>query len=118
MPRAPSAEWATPWDVANAALFLASDEAKYITAVCLLVDGGKLRGAVMRDHEKRISGFRTRSRQTKGLRRRCPQKEVALLRVGRVEGALAVKRICGPRPNTGRQVTIEDANVLAAPLSR
>jgi NAD(P)-dependent dehydrogenase (short-subunit alcohol dehydrogenase family) len=28
------------WDVAHAALFLASDEAKYITAVELLVDGG------------------------------------------------------------------------------
>ena len=28
------------WDVAYAALFLASDEAKYITAVELLVDGG------------------------------------------------------------------------------
>ena len=29
------------WDVANAALFLASDEAKYVTGVCLPVDGGK-----------------------------------------------------------------------------
>jgi len=29
------------WDVAHAALFLASDEAKYITGVCLPVDGGK-----------------------------------------------------------------------------
>jgi NAD(P)-dependent dehydrogenase (short-subunit alcohol dehydrogenase family) len=28
------------WDVANAALFLASDEAKYITATELIVDGG------------------------------------------------------------------------------
>ena len=28
------------WDVANAALFLASDDAKYITGVCLPVDGG------------------------------------------------------------------------------
>jgi len=31
----------TAWDVANAALFLASDEANYITGVDLLVDGGK-----------------------------------------------------------------------------
>jgi NAD(P)-dependent dehydrogenase (short-subunit alcohol dehydrogenase family) len=30
----------TAWDVANAALFLASDEAGFITGVSLLVDGG------------------------------------------------------------------------------
>ena len=29
-----------PWDVANAAVFLASDQAKFITGVCLPVDGG------------------------------------------------------------------------------
>ncbi len=29
------------WDVANAALFLASDEANHITGVELLVDGGR-----------------------------------------------------------------------------
>jgi NAD(P)-dependent dehydrogenase (short-subunit alcohol dehydrogenase family) len=28
------------FDVANAALFLASDEAKYITGITLVVDGG------------------------------------------------------------------------------
>ena len=28
------------WDIANAALFLASDESKYVTATDLLVDGG------------------------------------------------------------------------------
>ena len=32
----------TAWDVANAALFLASDEANFITGVALLVDGGAL----------------------------------------------------------------------------
>ena len=32
--------WATAWDVAYAALFLASDEAKFITGVVLPVDGG------------------------------------------------------------------------------
>ena len=30
----------TAWDVARAALFLASEEAAYITGVCLAVDGG------------------------------------------------------------------------------
>lgn len=29
------------WDIANAALFLASDEARFITGVCLPVDGGQ-----------------------------------------------------------------------------
>ena len=33
-------EMGTAWDVANAALFLASDEANFITGVALLVDGG------------------------------------------------------------------------------
>jgi NAD(P)-dependent dehydrogenase (short-subunit alcohol dehydrogenase family) len=32
----------TPWDVANAALFLTSDEANFITGVALPVDGGAL----------------------------------------------------------------------------
>jgi NAD(P)-dependent dehydrogenase (short-subunit alcohol dehydrogenase family) len=32
----------TPWDVANAALFLASDEADFITGAALPVDGGAL----------------------------------------------------------------------------
>ena len=30
----------SPWDIANAAVFLASDEAGFITGVCLPVDGG------------------------------------------------------------------------------
>jgi 3-oxoacyl-[acyl-carrier protein] reductase len=30
-----------PADVANAALFLASDEAEFITGACLEVDGGR-----------------------------------------------------------------------------
>lgn len=30
-----------PWDIANASVFLASDQAKFITGVCLPVDGGQ-----------------------------------------------------------------------------
>lgn len=37
----PMGHMGTAWDVAYASLFLASDEAKYITGVCLPVDGGK-----------------------------------------------------------------------------
>jgi len=36
----PTGKMGTAWDVANAALFLASDEAAYVTGVCLPVDGG------------------------------------------------------------------------------
>jgi NAD(P)-dependent dehydrogenase (short-subunit alcohol dehydrogenase family) len=38
----PMGRMGTAWDVANAALFLASDEAAYITGVILPVDGGLL----------------------------------------------------------------------------
>ena len=36
----PMARQGTGWDIANAALFLASDASAYITGVCLPVDGG------------------------------------------------------------------------------
>lgn len=36
----PTGRMGTGWDIANAAVFLASDEASYINAVCLPVDGG------------------------------------------------------------------------------
>jgi hypothetical protein len=36
----PTGKMGEPFDVAHAALFLASDEAKYVNAVCLPVDGG------------------------------------------------------------------------------
>lgn len=35
----------SPWDVANAALFLASDEANFITGIAMLVDGGRVLNA-------------------------------------------------------------------------
>ncbi len=38
----PMGRMGTAWDVANAAVFLASDEAAYITGVILPVDGGLL----------------------------------------------------------------------------
>ena len=37
----PLGKMGTAWDIANAAVFLASDEAKFITGVCLPVDGGQ-----------------------------------------------------------------------------
>ena len=37
----PAGRLSTPEDMANAALFLASDEAEFITGVCLEVDGGR-----------------------------------------------------------------------------
>jgi NAD(P)-dependent dehydrogenase (short-subunit alcohol dehydrogenase family) len=41
----PMGKMGTAWDIANAAVFLASDEAKFITGVCLPVDGGQTCGA-------------------------------------------------------------------------
>ncbi len=37
----PMGRRATPEDVANAVLFLASDDAAFLTGVCLDVDGGR-----------------------------------------------------------------------------
>lgn len=37
----PMGKMGTAWDIAAAAVFLASDEAKFITGVCLPVDGGQ-----------------------------------------------------------------------------
>ena len=36
----PTGRMGTPYDVANAAVFLASDRAAYVNGVCLPVDGG------------------------------------------------------------------------------
>jgi NAD(P)-dependent dehydrogenase (short-subunit alcohol dehydrogenase family) len=37
----PLGRMGTAWDIAHAAVFLASDEAQFITGVCLPVDGGQ-----------------------------------------------------------------------------
>lgn len=37
----PIGRFSTPADIANAALYLASDEANFITGVCMEVDGGR-----------------------------------------------------------------------------
>jgi NAD(P)-dependent dehydrogenase (short-subunit alcohol dehydrogenase family) len=39
--RVPLGHQGTAWDVANAALYLASDEAAFVTGVLLPVDGGQ-----------------------------------------------------------------------------
>ena len=36
----PTGKQGSPWDVAYTALFLASDESKYITGTTIIVDGG------------------------------------------------------------------------------
>ncbi|MNK20500.1 NADP-dependent 7-alpha-hydroxysteroid dehydrogenase [compost metagenome] len=38
--RCPMGRQGSPWDIANAALFLASDEAAYVTGCLMVVDGG------------------------------------------------------------------------------
>ena len=40
--KVPLGRQGTGWDVANLALFLASDEASFITGECILVDGGRI----------------------------------------------------------------------------
>lgn len=40
----PLGRWAEPEEIAPAAVFLASDEARYMTGTCILVDGGYLAG--------------------------------------------------------------------------
>ena len=62
VPGIPMDRWGLPREIANAALFLASDEASYITGVLLPVDGGFCIGysgmAADRDrHEEAAKGL-------------------------------------------------------------
>ena len=67
----PMGRMGTGWDVANAAVFLASDEAAYITGVCLPVDGGlSCAGGMM------AAGFRGKA--PGAGRARCPRRTQAL----------------------------------------
>jgi len=77
-----------PVDISNAVLFLASDEARYITGMQLRVDAGGLPQVVRlpslnaprrprRRHERAVSSARriTRERRSRRPRRRRPQEE-------------------------------------------
>lgn len=44
--KVPMRKTGTGWDVANLALFLASDEANFITGECILVDGGRIHNRI------------------------------------------------------------------------
>lgn len=46
----PTGKMGTSWDVANAALFLASDEARYVNGICLPVDGGLVQSSAQPAH--------------------------------------------------------------------
>lgn len=46
----PTGKMGTSWDVANAALFLASDEARYVNGICLPVDGGLVQSSAPPAH--------------------------------------------------------------------
>ena len=40
----PIGHWGVPEDIANGYLYLASDEASFVSGICLTIDGGAARG--------------------------------------------------------------------------
>jgi NAD(P)-dependent dehydrogenase (short-subunit alcohol dehydrogenase family) len=61
----PLGRWGTPQDIANAALFLASDEASFVTGHALVVDGG-LSIQLQDSHTRRVVEFLRRHRDRLG----------------------------------------------------
>jgi NAD(P)-dependent dehydrogenase (short-subunit alcohol dehydrogenase family) len=55
--RVPLGRFAEPVDIANAVLFLASDEAAYVTGHDLVVDGGVSVGITLGIEDERLPGF-------------------------------------------------------------
>jgi 3-oxoacyl-[acyl-carrier protein] reductase len=43
IPQIPLGKWGLPSDIANGYLYLASDEASYVSGICLTIDGGAAR---------------------------------------------------------------------------
>jgi 3-oxoacyl-[acyl-carrier protein] reductase len=43
IPRIPLGHWGVPNDIANGYLYLASDEASFVSGICLAIDGGEAR---------------------------------------------------------------------------
>ena len=43
LPHIPLGHWGVPDDIANGYLYLASDEASFVSGICLTIDGGAAR---------------------------------------------------------------------------
>jgi len=43
IPQIPLGKWGVPYDIANGYLYLASDEASFVSGICLTIDGGAAR---------------------------------------------------------------------------
>jgi NAD(P)-dependent dehydrogenase (short-subunit alcohol dehydrogenase family) len=52
----PLRRWGSPLDIANGALYLASDEAQFVTGHALVIDGG-LTVQLQDSHSQRVAHF-------------------------------------------------------------